>query len=803
MAFSGALTLTDLNDFITPSQTCIKPVEELNKPEEKEAGGAETEIQIDASGMYYEVPAPGAEKDPAAAPAEVDLITPIKKETGKKLVQAEVSLADCLACSGCITSAESVLITLQSHTEVFNYLEENSGKDDPDTCVVSVAPQSLASIAASLTARQASTSPKETPKTITPRQVLHRVRHFLSSVVGFDYVFDTTFARHLALMEHVAEYQERRRVHEDAHNKRARRGGFPSEGAGLPMLASSCPGWVCYAEKAHPEMLPFIAQTKSPQQVMGSVVKNWMGEKWGKRPNQIYHVTVMPCYDKKLEASRSDFYNDVYSTREVDCVITTGELERMMLEKDYDVTAPVPGEKDLPQNSRPVAGLPNGDPSLRKIDEHQRTGASPENGVSSSCDSHRQQPANGIEAHQSHFHSQAHAHHGVNGLTPGCGSNGDHTHANGVNHSHHHTSGSDSSLHRGKTCTKSCTSCKPSHSPTVTTTQTLPSLPSLLTHSGSSSGSFLHALLIHHLSLSSSPLTLTRRIIRNADYEEFILADAKTGAVVFRGAKCYGFRNLQNVVRKVGRETGVNVGRGAAGRLKNGTSQVEGTDKAKAAGGIRARVAARKQKKLAEAANGNGGSSGAAESAAVVAGREGYDYIEVMACPGGCVNGGGQLKPPLLSLPEASPSDTSAVAVDDDGHTRNWNEGGAMEVGETEEVTMAESVLQNAKWGDKEWVKKVESTYWEDGAEGEGSSASESDGSAETSSLRLPSAAPGEVSFLLEPIHHRDREALRQASELAQRVIDESVQSGIERKVLLRTQYHAVESEVIGLAVKW
>jgi iron only hydrogenase large subunit-like protein len=39
----------------------------------------------------------------------------------------------------------------------------------------------------------------------------------------------------------------------------------------------------------------------------------------------------MPCYDKKLEASRTDFYNDVYRTRDVDCVITTGELEKIAL----------------------------------------------------------------------------------------------------------------------------------------------------------------------------------------------------------------------------------------------------------------------------------------------------------------------------------------------------------------------------------------------------------------------------------------------------------------------------------------
>jgi iron only hydrogenase large subunit-like protein len=50
----------------------------------------------------------------------------------------------------------------------------------------------------------------------------------------------------------------------------------------MPMLASACPGWICYAEKAHQEMLPFISRTKSPQQVMGTLVKVWLGEKWGK-----------------------------------------------------------------------------------------------------------------------------------------------------------------------------------------------------------------------------------------------------------------------------------------------------------------------------------------------------------------------------------------------------------------------------------------------------------------------------------------------------------------------------------------
>ncbi len=42
----------------------------------------------------------------------------------------------------------------------------------------------------------------------------------------------------------------------------------------LPMLASNCPGWVCYAEKTQPQSIPYISSTKSPQQLLGTIVKN-------------------------------------------------------------------------------------------------------------------------------------------------------------------------------------------------------------------------------------------------------------------------------------------------------------------------------------------------------------------------------------------------------------------------------------------------------------------------------------------------------------------------------------------------
>lgn len=89
-------------------------------------------------------------------------------------------------------------------------------------------------------------------------------------------------------------------------------------------------GWVCYAEKTHGTYsLPYIATTKSPQQIMGSLVKQWMQSH--AKDQQIYHVTVMPCYDKKLEASRPDFLDENTQSREVDCVITASKFKAIFV----------------------------------------------------------------------------------------------------------------------------------------------------------------------------------------------------------------------------------------------------------------------------------------------------------------------------------------------------------------------------------------------------------------------------------------------------------------------------------------
>ncbi|KRT81893.1 hypothetical protein AMK59_5582 [Oryctes borbonicus] len=218
----------------------------------------------------------------------------------QKLSKVEITLADCLACSGCITSAESVLITAQSQDELLKVFAENNSKkqNDPANAKLIIITVSIQPIL-SLSARY----------DLTPNECAGRLSGYFKSL-GADIVVDMTIAEDFALLENEREFIKRYRTRESDNVKNI-----------LPMLASSCPGWVCYAEKTHGSyILPYISTTKSPQQIMGSLIKNWVGTK-----QDVYHVTVMPCYDKKLEAAREDFFNQNTQSRDVDCVITSND----------------------------------------------------------------------------------------------------------------------------------------------------------------------------------------------------------------------------------------------------------------------------------------------------------------------------------------------------------------------------------------------------------------------------------------------------------------------------------------------
>lgn len=402
---SAILSADDLNDFITPGAACIKPVEV-----EKSGDNAGAAIEIGTDGAPVEVDTAGQER---------------------KLKPAEISLTDCLACSGCITSSEAVLVEVQSPKELARALHEESHK----IFVVSICHQTRASLAAAFN---------------TPIDVVDaKLSWFFAQKLGFEYVVGTEVGRALSLETTAQEATSGR------SNK--------------PILSSICPGWTCYAEKTHPEMVPFLSRVRSPQQITGRLIKDLILRQRGHCAKDIYHLSIMPCFDKKLEASRAEYELD--GAREVDLVITARELIEYM-RTDFDMTFDTIPLSQPPPN-------PQGWPDA-----------------------------------------------------------------------------------------------------------------SWLSNAGSSSGGYL-AYVMSRI-IGANPGAILESQSQNNDLVEYTVT--LEGRPIWRGAQVYGFRNIQNLVRKLKPSP-----RGRSKVVRQRPGRSDPTQ---------------------------------------------WDYVELMACPGGCVNGGGQIAPP-------------------------------------------------------------------------------------------------------------------------------------------------------------
>jgi len=155
--------------------------------------------------------------------------------------------------------------------------------------------------------------------------------------IGFDVVFDSSFTADLTIMEESAEL-----IH------RIQNGGV------LPMFTSCCPGWVKYAEQSHPELLPNLSSCKSPQQMMGALIKGFYAEKEGIKPEDIYSVGIMPCTAKKFEAQREEMTHN--GITDVDAVLTTRELAKLIRLYGIDIHSLQPELTDNPLGTRSSAG---------------------------------------------------------------------------------------------------------------------------------------------------------------------------------------------------------------------------------------------------------------------------------------------------------------------------------------------------------------------------------------------------------------------------------------------------------------
>ena len=171
------------------------------------------------------------------------------------------------------------------------------------------------------------------PGSIVTGKMVAALRH-----MGFDKVFDTDFSADLTIMEEGYEF-----IH------RLQNGGK------MPMITSCSPGWVNFAEICYPELLDHLSTAKSPQQMFGAVVKTYYAEKAGIAPKDIVCVSVMPCTAKKSEAVRIEM--DASGYRDVDIVMTTRELGRMIKQTGLDFAKLAPEEYDDPMGISTGAGV--------------------------------------------------------------------------------------------------------------------------------------------------------------------------------------------------------------------------------------------------------------------------------------------------------------------------------------------------------------------------------------------------------------------------------------------------------------
>lgn len=230
-----------------------------------------------------------------------------------------LNVSCCINCGQCVVVCPTGSLTERSYLR-----EVMEALDDPDTTVVV---QHAPSVSVSLGEEFGLPAGVDVAGSMTAA-----MRH-----IGFDRVFDTGFSADLTIMEEASELLHRLQ-----------------NGGRLPMLTSCSPGWIRYVETFHPDFIDNLSTCKSPQQMMGAIIKSYYAEREKLDAKQIYSVSIMPCTAKKFEASRPEMARN--GIPDVDAVLTTRELARLIRMRGVDLRHLSPEHADSPLGERTTAG---------------------------------------------------------------------------------------------------------------------------------------------------------------------------------------------------------------------------------------------------------------------------------------------------------------------------------------------------------------------------------------------------------------------------------------------------------------
>lgn len=234
---------------------------------------------------------------------------------GKKLTEVE-----CLYCGQCSIRCPTAALVVKSEVE-----KTWEVVLDPDKFVVAqIAP------AVRVAVGEAFGLP---PGEITTGKIVSALKK-----IGFDRVYDTAFSADLTTVEEAEEFFKRLQ-----------------KGERLPQFTSCCPSWVLFAERNYPFYLNNLSSARSPQQMFGSVIKNYI-TKFEKVPvDRTVSVSIMPCTAKKFEAHRPEFVSQ--NEPDVDIVLTAQETIKLIKSANIDFGQIEPQPFDVPLGMGTGAGV--------------------------------------------------------------------------------------------------------------------------------------------------------------------------------------------------------------------------------------------------------------------------------------------------------------------------------------------------------------------------------------------------------------------------------------------------------------